>query len=72
MDVTHNVTALMYDVIVQYFQVLGSLNVFLFCRYWYKNGLLYPDALSVFIPVDRCNKANGCLQVPIDVLEKFE
>ncbi|VDI60065.1 Hypothetical predicted protein [Mytilus galloprovincialis] len=30
--------------------------------YWYKNGLLYPDALSVFIPVDRCNKANGCLQ----------
>lgn len=31
--------------------------------YWYKNGLLYPDALSVFIPVDRCNKANGCLQI---------
>ncbi|XP_056009970.1 L-proline trans-4-hydroxylase-like isoform X3 [Ostrea edulis] len=31
--------------------------------YWYQNGLLYPDAMSVFVAIDRCNKANGCLQV---------
>lgn len=31
--------------------------------YWYQNGLLFPDALSVFVAIDRCNKANGCLQV---------
>lgn len=31
--------------------------------YWYFNGCLYPDMGSVFIPVDDCVKANGCLQV---------
>ncbi|KAL5013080.1 hypothetical protein ScPMuIL_011631 [Solemya velum] len=31
--------------------------------YWYQNGLLYPDALSVFIAIDKCERANGCLQV---------
>lgn len=31
--------------------------------YWYQNGLLTPDALSVFIAVDNCTKANGCLQI---------
>ncbi|XP_076452644.1 L-proline trans-4-hydroxylase-like [Babylonia areolata] len=31
--------------------------------YWYKNGCLYPDMLSVFIPIDPCRKENGCLQI---------
>ncbi|CAH1792316.1 unnamed protein product [Owenia fusiformis] len=31
--------------------------------YWYQNGLLWPDALTVFIAIDKCEKGNGCLQV---------
>ena len=31
--------------------------------YWYKNGCLFPDMLSVFIAVDPCTRANGCMQV---------
>ncbi|XP_046561032.1 L-proline trans-4-hydroxylase-like [Haliotis rubra] len=31
--------------------------------YWYQNGCLFPDMLSVFIPVDRCVKENGCLEI---------
>lgn len=31
--------------------------------YWYQNGLLYPDLVSVFIAVDKATHANGCLQV---------
>ncbi|KAL3870586.1 hypothetical protein ACJMK2_038636 [Sinanodonta woodiana] len=31
--------------------------------YWYNNGLLFPDALTVFIAVDDCKKENGCLQI---------
>jgi hypothetical protein len=31
--------------------------------YWYQNGVLFPDLVSVFIAVDPCTKANGCLQV---------
>ncbi len=31
--------------------------------YWYQNGLLTPDLVSVFIAVDPCTKENGCLQV---------
>lgn len=31
--------------------------------YWYKNGMLRPDALTVFIALDACNKTNGGLQV---------
>ena len=31
--------------------------------YWYKNGCLYPDMLSVFVAVDRCSRENGCMQV---------
>ena len=31
--------------------------------YWYTDGFLYPDMLSVLIAVDRANKENGCLQV---------
>lgn len=31
--------------------------------YWYKNGCLFPDMLSVFLPIDPCRKENGCLQV---------
>lgn len=31
--------------------------------YWYKNGCLFPDMLSAFIPIDPCRKENGCLQV---------
>ncbi|CAD5122259.1 DgyrCDS10704 [Dimorphilus gyrociliatus] len=31
--------------------------------YWYKNGMLRPDVLTVFIALDVCNKTNGGLQV---------
>lgn len=31
--------------------------------YWYNNGCLAPDMLSIWIALDPSNKANGCLQV---------
>lgn len=31
--------------------------------YWYKNGFLFPDMLSVMIAVTEANIENGCLQV---------
>jgi len=31
--------------------------------YWYENGVLYPDLVSVMIAVDPATRANGCLQV---------
>lgn len=31
--------------------------------YWYQNGLLFPDLVSVMIAVDKATKKNGCLQV---------
>ncbi|XP_076454925.1 L-proline trans-4-hydroxylase-like isoform X2 [Babylonia areolata] len=31
--------------------------------YWYKNGCLFPDMMTVFISVDPCKKTNGCLQI---------
>jgi ectoine hydroxylase-related dioxygenase (phytanoyl-CoA dioxygenase family) len=31
--------------------------------YWYGNGCLYPDMLTVAIPLTPMNSANGCLQV---------
>ena len=31
--------------------------------YWYSNGCLSPDMLSIWIALDPSNKANGCLQV---------
>jgi hypothetical protein len=31
--------------------------------YWYQNGVLFPDLVSVFIAADPCTQENGCLQV---------
>jgi hypothetical protein len=31
--------------------------------YWYQNGVLTPELVSVFIAVDPCTRENGCLQV---------
>ncbi len=31
--------------------------------YWYQNGVLFPDLVSVFIAVDPSTRENGCLQV---------
>jgi hypothetical protein len=31
--------------------------------YWYQNGVLYPDLVSVFLAVDPATRENGCLQV---------
>jgi ectoine hydroxylase len=31
--------------------------------YWYNNGCLFPDMLSVAIAIDRADRENGCLQV---------
>ena len=33
------------------------------CRYWYKNGCLYPDMGTAFIAIDKCDVENGCLKV---------
>jgi hypothetical protein len=30
--------------------------------YWYQNGVLYPDLVSLFIAVDPSTRENGCLQ----------
>lgn len=31
--------------------------------YWYNNGCLAPDMLSIYIALDKSTQANGCLQV---------
>ncbi|BFZ20562.1 hypothetical protein BsWGS_23600 [Bradybaena similaris] len=31
--------------------------------YWYKNGCLFPDMVSVFLPIDKCFQLNGCLEI---------
>jgi len=31
--------------------------------YWYQNGVLFPDLVSVFIAADPSTQENGCLQV---------
>lgn len=31
--------------------------------YWYQNGVLFPDLVSVFLAVDPATRENGCLQV---------
>ncbi|WP_112310461.1 phytanoyl-CoA dioxygenase family protein [Pseudogemmobacter bohemicus] len=31
--------------------------------YWYNNGCLRPDMLSIYISLDKATKENGCLQV---------
>lgn len=31
--------------------------------YWYKNGFLFPEMLSVMVAVTKADKENGCLQV---------
>ena len=31
--------------------------------YWYNNGCLFPQMASAMIALDKCTKANGCLQV---------
>ncbi|KAK3605250.1 hypothetical protein CHS0354_037651 [Potamilus streckersoni] len=31
--------------------------------YWYSNGCLFPDMMTVFFALDDCRKVNGCLQV---------
>ena len=36
-----------------------------FYRYWYINEFLEPNMMTVFIALDKCEKANGCLQVII-------
>jgi len=31
--------------------------------YWYDNGILTPNLTTCFVALDKCEKANGCLQV---------
>ncbi|XP_062570975.1 L-proline trans-4-hydroxylase-like [Saccostrea cucullata] len=31
--------------------------------YWYQNGCLFPDMLTVFITLDKTDQSNGCLQL---------
>ncbi|KAL4226659.1 hypothetical protein ACF0H5_014640 [Mactra antiquata] len=30
--------------------------------YWYENGCLFPNMMTVFMAMDKCEKINGCLQ----------
>ena len=44
-----------------------------FCfRYWYQNGCLSPDLISMFMAVDLCVKENGGLQVSLSIALSFE
>ena len=40
-------------------------------RYWYQNGCLAPDLISMFMAVDPCVKENGGLQVRIYIFIFF-
>ena len=31
--------------------------------YWYQNGNLFPDLVTIFIAVDKADQTNGCLQI---------
>ncbi|XP_045196344.1 L-proline trans-4-hydroxylase-like [Mercenaria mercenaria] len=31
--------------------------------YWYQNGNLFPNMMTVFMAIDKCTKENGCLQI---------
>lgn len=31
--------------------------------YWYENGCLFPNMVTVFVALDKCTRTNGCLQV---------
>ncbi|XP_041370059.1 L-proline trans-4-hydroxylase-like [Gigantopelta aegis] len=31
--------------------------------YWYRNGCLFPDMMTVFIAIDKSYKGNGCLEI---------
>lgn len=31
--------------------------------YWYYNGYLYPEMMTVFVALDPCTKQNGCLEI---------
>lgn len=39
------------------------ISLLVVSRYWYKNGVLRPDLVTVFIAMDKCAKVNGGLQV---------
>jgi len=43
--------------------LLIVLTAVVVSRYWYKNGALRPDMMSVFIAMDPCTRVNGGLQV---------
>ena len=62
-----------YEVLVQYHHrqpgavgdiLTAVLVALLGCRYWYENGVLYPDLGTVWIAVDKTDRNNGCVQVP--------
>lgn len=43
--------------------VFWCFNFFFDFSYWYQNGNLFPDLVTIFIAVDKADQANGCLQV---------
>ena len=48
-----------YYIIINY----PCMLLYVVYRYWYKNGCLFPDMGTVFIPIDDTDKHNGCLKV---------
>lgn len=57
---SHNDQKININVAIRKIRKQKLINVF---RYWYNNGCLFPDMMTVFIPLDPCKKENGCLQV---------
>ena len=43
--------------------ICSIYRVLCYHRYWYDNGLLFPDVATVFIALDEAVQENGCLQV---------
>ena len=43
--------------------VIKLLIVVIFISYWYNNGCLLPDMLTVFVAIDKADAENGCLKV---------
>ena len=48
---------------LEYISILLFNNILQHFRYWYFNGLMYPDLATCFIAVDKTDVENGCLQV---------
>ena len=49
--------------VFQHFSINYNVLPLILYSYWYDNGCLLPDLLTVFIAVDKADVGNGCLKV---------